>query len=59
MRTFNCIQMLSLLVAAPTLLSLCHGASFVGAGALFYAGCAGFAALFIWATILMRTALGD
>lgn len=54
MRTFNAIQMVILLMAAPTLLHLCSKASFAGAGALFWVGIIGTVGLAILTTFLIR-----
>jgi len=59
MKTFNAIQMTILLMASPTLLSMCANATFFGASALFWAGLAGTLALAAWTTILVRLGIDD
>ena len=47
MKIFNSIQIVILLMLAPTLLSWCHNATFAGAQAMFWTGLIGTAALAI------------
>lgn len=57
MKTFNAIQIVVLLMASPTLLSLCYKATFIGAGALFWVGIIGTIALFLLAAYLVRVGM--
>jgi hypothetical protein len=57
MKLFNSIQIVSLLVASPTLLSLGRNATFPGATGVFYLGCLVSAVLFIWTTAMVYTSI--
>lgn len=57
MKLFNSIQIVVLLMLAPTLLSLCYKAAFIGAGAVFWVGLLGTVGLFFLATYLVRAGM--
>jgi len=59
MKTFNAIQMIILLMASPSLLSLCYNATFPGARAVFYVCAIGTIALAIWNIVLVRMGIED
>lgn len=57
MKAFNAIQIVLLLLASPTLLSLCWKATFVGSLALFWIGAVGALILTIWVIALVHEGL--
>lgn len=57
MKFFNAIQIVVLLMLAPTLLTLARAATFAGAGALFWGGLAGTLALAVFAMVCIYEGL--
>lgn len=57
MKTFNAIQIVVLLMAMPTLLSLLRAATFAGAGALFWVVLLGTIGLSLLAAYLVRAGM--
>ncbi len=57
MKTFNAIQIIILLMAAPSLLSLCSAATFAGASALFWVGIIGTIGVAGLAIFLVRSGM--
>jgi len=59
MKTFNAIQIVIILMAAPSLLNLLDKAEFSGASALYWVGVIGAVGLSILATVLIRMGMDE
>lgn len=57
MKTFNAIQIVIILMAMPTLLSLLRAATFVGAGPLFWVAMLGTIGLSLLTAYLVRAGM--